>query len=40
MHIRHHLGNIYEVVDEEEVIVWYRGTYKKCQEYLRKNGKK
>jgi hypothetical protein len=40
MKIRHAYGNIYEVTDSEGIIVWYRGTWKQCQKYLKKgNGK-
>ena len=37
MKLRHAYGNIYEVTDEEELIIWYRGTWKQCQKYLKKH---
>ena len=41
MKIRHVYGNIYEVVSiVDEAIVWYRGTWKKCQTYMEKHKEK
>lgn len=39
MKIRHAYGNIYEVTDREELIVWFRGTWKQCQKYMQKEKK-
>lgn len=40
MKIRHAYGNIYEVTDTDGLIVWYRGPWKKCQEYMKKHKEK
>ena len=40
MKIRHTYGNIYEVTDNDGLIIWFRGTWRKCQEYLKKETKK
>jgi len=37
MKIRHAYGNIYEVTNSDGLIVWFRGTWKECQKYMKKN---
>jgi len=37
MKIRHVNSNIYEVTNDHGDIVWFRGTWRKCQEYMKKH---
>ena len=37
MQIRHVSGNIYEVTNIDGTIVWFRGTWRRCQEYMKKH---
>ena len=40
MKIRHAYGHTYEVTDRDELIVWFRGTWKECQKYVAKENAK
>lgn len=40
MKIRHSYGNIYEVTNEHGDIVWFRGTWRECQKYMKKHNAK
>ena len=40
MKIRHAHTNIYEVTDSHGEVVWFRGTWKECQKYMKKHKEK
>jgi hypothetical protein len=40
MKIRHAHTNIYEVTDPNGDVIWFRGTWKECQKYMKKENAK